>query len=144
MIDPHTGAIEIATERLLLSASLSRAEFLAAPLGAHAKVSVRNEPYCSFVLGPHELAGQLFSVVLYFHGAQLWQVELSAHDGGLRASWDDWSEAQELARKRLHEAWLKRTLGRAGGTYSWGMVESVYDPKGGASSIIVRYANPVG
>ncbi len=142
MIDPHTGAIKLAAARFLIEPQLTRAEFLAAPIAGGARIFVRNEPFCSYYLGTHELAGEPFGVVLYFHGELLWQVELSAGAPQFGSSWDDWSEAGELARKRLHEFLLERELGRAGGPYPWGIINSVYDPKGGSGSIIVRYADP--
>ncbi len=45
-----------------------------------------------------------------------------------------------MDRKAFHERWLAERLRLPVGKYSWGEVSSVYDGKGGSSSIILRYA----
>ncbi len=57
------------------------------------------------------------------------------------ASWDDWSEEKELARKAWHDDWLKRTSTiTAPRKYVWGRVASSYDERSADSSIEVTYA----
>jgi hypothetical protein len=54
-------------------------------------------------------------------------------------SWNDWTEQKERARV----AWLAEFLKSCGapvGSYPWGKVEVVYDPKGGQGLAIISYA----
>ena len=100
---------------------------------------------------------------VYFKEQRLESVDivLSAEPEG--ASWADWSLEKEMDAKAFHEAVLKDELGephevalkgvgspmetepeRYSRTvvtyhYSWGEVLSTYDPRGGFSSIFVRY-----
>jgi hypothetical protein len=54
-------------------------------------------------------------------------------------SWDDWTEQKERARV----AWLAEFLKSCGtpvGSYPWGKVEAMYDPKGGEGMATISYA----
>lgn len=54
-------------------------------------------------------------------------------------SWHDWTEQKERARV----AWLAEFLKSCGapvGSYPWGRVEAIYDPKGGQGLAIISYA----
>lgn len=51
-----------------------------------------------------------------------------------------WTEAHELERKALHDAWLLRELGNPPYDYPWGSIASEYDAKVCVSEIIVTYA----
>lgn len=51
-----------------------------------------------------------------------------------------WTEAHELERKSLHDAWLLREIGKPPYIYPWGSISSEYDAKGCVSEIIVTYA----
>jgi len=54
---------------------------------------------------------------------------------------DQWTEELELARKKVHDEWLRAELGTPPYRYSWGEIASVFDPKGCVSDIILRYAD---
>jgi hypothetical protein len=138
VIDRATGALHGDGLALPIGAGLSRTAFLASPLGAGAVVWVQNEPYCSFRTDLRAGAAR-FAAVCWFRGSLLTHVSLYllADDSG--ASWDEWSEAAERQRQQAHDAWLRAQLGRPPYRYSWGTVESSYDPRAGASEIVVRY-----
>jgi hypothetical protein len=44
-----------------------------------------------------------------------------------------------LDRKIAHDALLENELGNPPYRFSWGIVESVFDKKGGGSQIIIRF-----
>lgn len=83
---------------------------------------------------------------LLFEGEQLAYYNLWIVDARYGTSWDDWSEAKELARRDAQDAWLVEMLGPGVATtgtltytFAWGGVWSSYDPKGGSSMIGVRF-----
>lgn len=134
--NPTTGEFLLASG-VLLSPHSSRTSFLSSVEGAQAKVLVKNEPWCSF----HLSAGSSpLSVSVYFKGEFLDSIHFSVSGAEYGSSWGDWSEEKEMKRKSANDAWLQKYELTPGQTYSWGSVWSGYDPKGGFSSIVVRYA----
>lgn len=85
--------------------------------------------------------GQQILMMPFFHLERLTQVELFylLPDEPESSGWEDWSEAQEMKRKALHDAQIKATLGNPPYDFAWGEVLSVYDSRSGASLVIVRY-----
>ena len=77
------------------------------------------------------------AAAIYFEGPKLrtlsWQLELPPE---LEESW---SVEHELARKRVHDEWLRQEIGKPPYQFPWGRLESNYDPKGCTSAIIVSY-----
>lgn len=118
---------------------LSRTEFLSLPVGKSASIVVKNEPFCSYNIGTHEISGLVFSITVYFYDELLESVNISSVDNE-SASWSDWSEQKELEKKEGHDRWLKNLLGKASSQYKWGEVWSGYDSKAGFSSIEIWYS----
>lgn len=139
-IDEHTGRITLPEIGVVISPGLTRADFLQVPAFSRARISVRNEPWCSYnVSGVPQTDTELY-IVFRFHGDRLHTLDLSHNAPRFGTSWADWSEERELARKVFHEQWLAKDLRIRAGKYPWGTISSCYDPKGGCSSIIIRYA----
>lgn len=81
---------------------------------------------------------------LVFYDNQLLEVHLALVDPSLKG-WSDWSEEREAQKKQQHDAILRQCLGNGPYQFDWGSVESIFDPKGGGSEIMIRYsptANP--
>lgn len=139
MIDPETGTVSFEAPACRVPARLTRSAFAASALSVDAAVAVANEPWCSWRLHGQYVSTLAFLVTLYFHGERLWMIELYATLPGDSASWDDWSEEQEMRRKSLHDGWLDKALdGRR--DFDWGTVSSRYDEKGAFSGIWIKYA----
>lgn len=141
MIDRASGTIRFDhhPEAVVLP-TLTRAAFLAAPVWQGRRISVQNEPWCSWKVGDLEADGRELVASFYFHGQQLRTVSLAVVDPEFGStSWSDWSEQRELARKALHDRILRRDLGLLRRSFGWGVASSVYDSKSGGSSIVVRY-----
>lgn len=51
----------------------------------------------------------------------------------------DWSEESEMRRKKCHEEWLLKELGKPPYRFKWGEVVSEYDAKGVSSAIMLVY-----
>jgi hypothetical protein len=85
---------------------------------------------------------QRILLVAFFHIERLTQVELFylLRNEPESSGWENWSEAQEMERKALHDAQLKATLGNPPYDFAWGKVLSIYDSRSGASSVIIRYS----
>ena len=139
MIDKKSGELVIESIPLRIGPPLSRTEFLSHPAGKSASIVVKNEPFCSYNLGTHEISGLNFTVTVYFYNELLESISISSVDNE-SASWSDWSEQKELERKEIHDRWLKNLLGKASSHHKWGEVWSGYDSKAGFSSIEIRYS----
>ena len=140
MIDKKSGELVIESIPLRIGPHLSRNEFLSFRVGKSASIVVKNEPFCSYNIGSHEISGLIFSVTVYFYDELLESISMSSVNDELGASWADWSEQKELERKEIHDRWLKNILGKASSHYEWGEVWSGYDSKAGFSSIEIRYS----
>ena len=138
MIDRTTGGLHLDDEATCIAPGLARDAFLASSLGARAEVWVRNEPHCAY-RAQVRLGGKRVVLVLRFQGEDLRGVELALAGDRWGTSWDDWSEALEGEKQRAHDAWLRDHLGPPPYDYAWGTVESCYDERSGASTIVVRY-----
>jgi hypothetical protein len=138
MLDKSTGELYIESIPVKLGPSFTRDAFSSTPVVAQPRAS--NEPYHSYSLGKQRIAGQPFFVVLYFYGQQLESINLAHSAEEFGASWDDWSEGDELRRKQWHDDWLLGQTGHTSHVYEWGEVGSDYDPRSGGSSIVIRYS----
>jgi hypothetical protein len=135
--NPKTGEL-LLPSGTILSPRLTRSVFLSSVEGMQAKVSVKNEPWCSFRFEDHE---DSLGIVVFFKGENLESIHFSLSDPKFGNGWEDWSEARELERKQANNQWLKKNDLIPGKRYSWGSVWSDYDPKSGSSMIVVRYGN---
>ena len=140
MIDEKTGELVIQSIPLHIGPRLSRSKFLSLSIGKSSNVVVRNDLFCSYNIGRHEISGLVFIVIIYFYDELLESVSLTSVDDKSGESWADWSEEEELKKKEIHDDWLKNLLGRASSHYKWGEVWSGYDSKAGFSSIEIRYS----
>ncbi len=137
-MDRSKGTLTFLDGRLLVGPTLRRCAFLESPLAKDAKISVQNEPWCSWDLreSPREAPG--FRVRLCFQGEHLRQIELCYASPAFGETWSDWSRSKERMREKSHKAWLDETVG-AEREFAWGTVWSGYDDKTGYASIVVKY-----
>jgi hypothetical protein len=138
MIDAATGELALASGDRT-GPSLTLQAFRASPLAANAQASPGGGAWMQYHLGRQVIAGAIFSLVLYFDGSRLAMVRMSLVEPDESPSWDDWSDQKELARKAKHDAWLTTQLGPPPWVYPWGRIESNYDPRSGASLVVVVY-----
>jgi hypothetical protein len=82
----------------------------------------------------------LSNILFVFQSDSLKQVNFLLSDLPARsASWDEWSEENELAIQRYLEDKLSECLG-TDRHFLWGDIGAFYDGKGGASTIVLRYS----
>jgi hypothetical protein len=137
-MDPATGSFLFCGGAIEVGPCLTRSQFLESAVARGATISVRNEPWCSWVLAARPDGAQQFSTRLQFLGETLTDVDLCDTSGSDR-TWGDWSREEERRREERHALWLREVLdGRT--TFVWGRVWSGYDEKGGSAVIVIRYA----
>lgn len=143
MIDKETGDIQFPDWEISLSSSLTRERSLKSPLASDAKVSVKNEPYCSWRLVPTNWKdNQWWHITVFFKGETLYQVNLGASKNELGSEWKDWSEETEISKRDYYVDLLGRLLGVSMAKhfdFSWGSIEAIYDEKTGGSHIMIKY-----
>lgn len=141
MFDPTTGAVRF-SDGTTISSSLTRSEFLEASFGKTREVSVKNEPWCSWRVTRMPAGDRFFVLVLQFYAERLLSLKLVESDLVGFADWKDWSETDELRKKRTYEKLLSRELGRRR-SFHWGSVGAAYDPRSGSSFIFLTYGKDV-
>ncbi|MEX2214708.1 MAG: hypothetical protein WD768_11300 [Phycisphaeraceae bacterium] len=110
-------------------------------------------------LGLKHIFGQAFTIAFVFQKSRLCSAELSLHFDD-PAKDKPWDYEIELERKKAHETWCQRMLGRPLEpmkgfeqwerqaeiqhllTFPWGSLRSIYDSKGGFSYLALRYEEP--
>jgi hypothetical protein len=138
MIHRETGEIEFGTG-LRVGPSYSEAQFLSSPLARMSKALSQTQPWSGYRTARQRIHDRTFRVTLYFHTGKLAAVELFEVGAESKAFWNDWSSREEEERKASHDAWLQILLGAPPYEYPWGKVTSEFDPRGGYSSIVVRF-----
>ena len=138
-IDRETGDVELPELGAALGPTTVRDAWLASAAAQGSAVGVRNEPWCSYAARTFAVDGRAWQLSASFHGQTLWRVALVALGEEFGAGWDGWSERKEQVRRVFQDRWLTQVLGGAR-TFAWGTVASVFDARGGSSSILVDYA----
>jgi hypothetical protein len=140
---PHAGHSEVEFSSALpsLSPALSEDAFLKnVPTGSTAVV-ISNPPYATYrFIESVELDGMPMLLHVSFERGVLRHVSVSVSPEGSGRDWSDWSEAGEMRKKVLHDTILAKAYGSPPYNFSWGTISSSYDPRGGSSSIAIRYA----
>ncbi len=126
---------------LELFPGLTEQDFLSTPEGGSASLLVKNAEFHSYRVEMCKILGRRFIVTAFFRCAVLAEAHLYPMAAGeVAAGWDSFSEARERQKKFDNDKWLELVLGTSGRTFEWGSVESVLDPRVGASEIIIRYS----
>jgi hypothetical protein len=125
------GSIEFEDGAIRMKAS--RAEFLATPLGRQAKQELVNGKWWHITVEPESgiVATLIFKIDIL--ETVLIAMGIPTDRTG------EWTRELELQRKCIHDAWLRRELGKPPYVFAWGTVASELDEKAVASEIIVAY-----
>jgi hypothetical protein len=127
------GSVEFA--KGTIGRRMDRLTFLRSRIGESSKVVVANGPWTTYSIAPE--TGIAASVS--FENDHLRELGVQ-----FRLPLDDaneWSDEAEQERLILHDKWLHAALGKAPYRYTWGQVESSFDPRGGGSEIVLNYAD---
>lgn len=156
------GVVEVDGQGVGLGPSLTLEAFEGGPL--HARASYEYNPFGTSVrVDGVRVRGREVTLSLNFKDGLLRRLGLFVHLEGDGTSWDDWTHAQEMRRKREHEALAEELFGVAltprvvvvdgkrvermfpedewarAASCAWGEVVSGYDSKGGFSEMYVRW-----
>jgi hypothetical protein len=137
-IDSATGALNLPELGLSIFHTLARQEFLKSQAFSQSRPGVQNPPWRTYSLPQIPLADSILHINILFNGEHLDSLSLAHSAEPFGLSWGDWSKEKELARKNFHETWLNQIYAPVG-RYPWGKIESLYDDRGGSSSILIRY-----
>lgn len=81
----------------------------------------------------------LFYIGVCFYNDKLFCINFSFNDKQeTKLSWDNWNEKDELNRKDIYDKWLTNTIGDQR-KFEWGNIGAYFDPKGGTTSINIKY-----
>ena len=141
MIDIENGNIQFMNKSLIIRRWLSKDEFLYSDLFADV-IKQDDYNYTRFYLKPQLMDNKKFFVALLFNPeGRLSIVSLSLSTDDIIPSWENWSEERELNNKSLNDKWLRKSIGKPPYNYSWGTIDSSYDPRSASSSIVIAYRN---
>lgn len=99
---------------------------------------ISNGMYKSFRTEPVSLDGKKVIPTIYFENDVISQVSIYLTSVG--NGWGASTRAEQEQKKIDQDAWLLRKLNKQPPyEYSWGKIESVYDPRSGASGIVLTY-----
>lgn len=133
------GKIAVA-KNLTISPQLTRAQFLASKLGGSPRQVINNCPHTAFKFTAQMSVGVPCVFTLYFLDDSLREIMAYPLWTQPLSEWLDSQEALEQENKIKNDALLTELLGPPPYKYAWGEVLSVYDNKGGASCILVRFS----
>lgn len=96
---------------------------------------------------PQIIEGLSLWVKIIFKDSFLSSIEMKNADLKLKNSYDNWSDDKVELKRESHNNWLINNLGEAHEKlpvvlryiYSWGKIESYYDPKAADSGILITY-----
>ncbi|MGL4106694.1 MULTISPECIES: hypothetical protein [Clostridium] len=96
---------------------------------------------------PQIIDGLSLWVKIIFKDSFLSSIEMKNADLKLKNSYDNWSDDKVELKRESHNNWLINNLGEAHEKlpvaliyrYSWGKIESYYDPKAADSGILITY-----
>lgn len=134
--------VALMPEGIQLSGKLTQPAFLASAIAAASRPLVANGAHARYQLvGEHELSGMPVWVALQFEFRRLAALLLARTTPGSK-SWVSWSRALEVEKHRQHREFLEQEYGSGSHSQPWGRISAQYAPKGGCSSIILRFSHP--
>ncbi len=137
-LSKDSGAIRFNEPDFEIGPDLEKAAFLASSMAKGAKLTIRNDPWCSYSIGPKLFQGAPYSIVLTFNGEILSAVSITND----LPEFGSWCEAKEMLRKQAHDDLINSVWQLPIGPYPWGDLHSEFDRKTGFSSIGLNYDVP--
>jgi hypothetical protein len=138
--DLQTGTCRLSPLHLAIGVDTTEDFFRATTQGKASTLRTPNTGYNWYRLdGLYLIDAETFAIELCFEQGRLFLLSLSLSDGAQNLSWSTWSESAELDKNRRSQALLVRRYGDPPYHFPWGEVSAAYDPRGGSSSISIRY-----
>jgi len=138
--DANSGICRLLPSQVELSSHTTERAFLATDPGRTSILSQPNTGYNWYRMKEvYSLDNAPLIVEVCFAWGLLSNLSLSISRNLQGASWSTWSEQAELAKDRQHQDLLERHYGPPPRQFAWGEISTAYDPRGGSSSIAIRY-----
>lgn len=137
MISKLTGEIYIGNVKI--DSEFRKDDFLISSLCSQV-VRQDNDIYSRYALIPQKMGEYLFAIALIFDpDGRLAFISLSILFDEKLPDWKNWSQDEQLHKKKVHDEWLKKHLGFPPYDYRWGSVSSQYDPRSATSTVTIKY-----
>ena len=141
MIDLVNGGLALDGNTFIIRKGLTKNEFEKSSLFDEV-LNQQSYGFTNYYLKPQLIKNAFFVIVLYFNPQDILDfVNLSLSDSDCVPSWDDWSESRAKGKKKEHDEWLLRNIGKPPYKFPWGEISSNYDPRSGSSIITLKYNN---
>lgn len=112
----------------------TRENFLGADASVNAKLILENQGWSTYRIN----SDQKVFFVVQFKNDVIEQIRIAF---ALKPNYpNQWNVESEAARKTIHDQMLREEIGIPPYRFGWGQIESVIDPRSGASQIIITYA----
>jgi hypothetical protein len=86
-----------------------------------------------------EIDNLFFNIGICFHNDRLFCIDFGfTFEQQKNLTWENWNEENELIRKDIYEKWLTINIGKKR-KFNWGTIGAYYDPRGGTTSINIKY-----
>jgi hypothetical protein len=140
MIDKSTGHITI--EKVLIKPNDLESDIASFKLGQTRDKQDMQNGWTWLTEKNISSDNKFFIFTFAFFDKKLKAIDITLQDKkfDLTQGWDSWSEEKELKTLKQLKTWLKKELGTQE-SFEWGTALAVYDAKGGASVIKVKYKN---
>ncbi|TDQ28151.1 hypothetical protein [Zeaxanthinibacter enoshimensis] len=141
MIDSKTGNI-IVNSNLSIGPNSGFLEIKNLELGESQETLEMGNEWRWINIKNIKIENEYFLFSLGFKYEKLDQISfiVDRHPFNLNSTWDSWTEEEELKKLKYFKKWMNREIGKLR-EFEWGNITAVYDPKGGASSMMIEYKN---
>ncbi|QMW00354.1 hypothetical protein [Spirosoma foliorum] len=139
MIDPQTGAISF-SETIQVNSGDSINQVTAFNFGEDQLLRDMGTGWKWLTVKNIVVETNYILATFGFYHDALSQLNLivSANRFEQDAGWESWSKTDELNTLFRLRQWVLAELGREG-TFDWGVIQTSYDPKSGASTIHIQF-----
>ncbi len=133
------GDLAIQDKSFTIGRGLIKTDFVQSKLYDEV-INEKSYGFTFYNLNSQLISNEWFDITLYFNNKDILNlVNISLSNEGDIASWNNWSENEQIKKKDMHDKWLKKNIGNPPYKYDWGEISSSYDPRSGSSMITIKY-----
>ncbi|ALJ00713.1 hypothetical protein [Rufibacter tibetensis] len=140
MIDKDTGSLTFGSGKIV-SPKTSLSELIALKLSEEHEERKLGNGWIHYIVRNVEESGRFLNLTFIYHEESLYSVSFVVDGSPFKSSggWGYWDEQRERRNAVIYEEWLSGEIG-ADRNFTWGSAWVTYDPKGGGSSIGIKYS----
>jgi hypothetical protein len=136
IIDRYKGEINI-SERFRISKFTTKEQLISFFGKENISINDMENGYTHYYIKNIDIGDSSFNFILIFNHEQLHSI-IFGFDYSPDDNWDNWSQEKELKRLDKYNNWLTQQIGTKR-KYPWGEIGAFFNPKGGSTSITLRY-----